>query len=134
MDLEEDWFQPNTYSVWVYSPRLADETDAELLQTPLFLVLFEWEIAGLRGVALSGAWGDLPDLAKPQNEWHVEYASLLQELCVPEQMTSLQLAELIALGQLQRLGEMPKWGEFKEPPGDCLPPDERTPRTPIPNG
>jgi hypothetical protein len=126
MDLEEDWFQPNTYSVWAYSPRLADETDAEMLQKPLFLVLFEWEIAGLRGVALSGAWGDLHDLAKPQTEWHTHYGSLIEELCVPEQMTSLQLAELIALGQLQRLGEMPKWGEFKEPARDCLPPSERT--------
>jgi hypothetical protein len=133
MDVEDDWFRPNTYSVWAYNPGLADEADAELLQTPVFLVLFEWEIAGLRGVHLGGAWGALPDLAKPQDEWNPHYSSLLEELCVPEQMTSLQLAEHIALGHLRRLGEMPKWGEFKEPPSHCLPPAERLSR-PSPSG
>jgi hypothetical protein len=123
-----DWFEPRTYSVWVFKdPSSDEETDP----APIVLfVLFEWEIAGLRGVELRKIYGSLSDLLRPEEERDTEYRSLSKELAMPEWFQGVRLAELIDQGHLQRLGSMPQWGEFSTLPEELLPLAQRKSATP----
>jgi hypothetical protein len=106
------------YSVWAYMPNAEELDNEELFHTPVFLVLWEWEIAEMRSVELVEAWGSIRELQPEdsQRRWDAEYADLCRELIDPsDSFRGRFLAEMIEIGQLQRLGEMPKWGRFKEP-------------------
>jgi hypothetical protein len=107
----EEWFRPGTYSVWAY--------DREGEGTPVFLVLYEWEIASLRGVQLCGAMGSLLDVESPKEEWDTDYKTLRDEVMDPSDMASLQLAQLIYNGNLHRIGPMPRLEGYREPPAGC---------------
>ena len=105
---DEDWFQPGTHSLWLY--------DREGRGTPALLAVYEWELAGLRGVHIEGAWGDLRELKASKGEWDVDYTMLHDEVMEQEQLHSLAFAELVAIGHMRRIGVMPQIEGFTESP------------------
>src|ERR1700688_45981 len=108
---QEQWYQPGTYSVWAY--------DRYGEGQPILLVLYTWEVLGLRGLYLASALGELLDVEKPKAEWDGDYTTLRNEVMEPSQMTSLQLIQLIRAGNLHFIGLMPKLDRYKNPPSEC---------------
>lgn len=104
----EDWFQPGTHSLWLY--------DRKGEGTPALLAVYAWEIAGLRGVYIEGAWGDLHELKASKGEWDVDYTMLHDEVMEQQQLHSLAFAELVATGHMHRIGAMPPTEGFTESP------------------
>jgi hypothetical protein len=112
-----DWFQAGTYSLWIFhltEPEAGDE----------LLVLFEWEIAGLRGLLLHDIWVNADELKEP-NEARAR--SLERELAEPSRFAPLPLAQAIADGDLHRIGRMPAIEGFTAPPYPGLAPPTAEP-------
>jgi len=77
--------------------------------------VYEWEIAGLRGVAIEGTWGDLGELKRSNGDWDVDHEMLYKEASCQEELSVQYFAELVAHGQMLRIGEMPPVGRYAEP-------------------
>lgn len=121
---DSDWFKPGTYSVW------AEKPDPDENHLPALIVLYEWEIEGLRGLSLEGVWGALseldperspaPESEHEQGHWSGPYDFVYKESRRgPEFMHSLGLAEMIHSGALKRIGEMPALPGFTDPPREA---------------
>lgn len=104
----DDWFRPGTHSLWLY--------DREDRGKPALVAVYEWEIAGLRGVYIEATWGDLNELEASNGEWDTDYTMLCQEAREQEQLATLAFAELVAGGTMRRIGTMPPVGDFTESP------------------
>jgi hypothetical protein len=104
----QEWFQPGTHSLWAY--------DREGRGKPALVVVYEWEEAGLRGVYIEGAWGDLRDLSGPKTEWDSDYTMLDRETIEQEELNPLEFARLVAGGHMHRIGAMPLVVGFDQPP------------------
>jgi hypothetical protein len=102
------WFQRGTHSLWLY--------DREGRGQPALLAVYEWELAGLRGVCIEAAWGDLGELKSAKGDWDVDYKMLLGEVIEQEQLSPLHFAELVATGHMHRIGAMPRVDGFSESP------------------
>ncbi len=102
----EDWFQPDTHSLWAY------DRDGDGI--PILVAVYEWETAGLRGVHIERAWGDLLELKDAGGEWDADYEMFHSEVIQQEQLGSRQFAELVADGHMHRIGRLPEG--FKMPP------------------
>lgn len=103
-----DWFQPGTHSLWLY--------DREGRGKPALLAVYEWEMAGLRGVYIENVWGDLLELSDSKDDWDPDYTMLRGEVIAQEQLNPLEFAQLIATGHLHRIGSMPQIEGYIEPP------------------
>ncbi len=103
-----EWFQPGTHSLWLH--------DREGRGVPALVAVFEWEIEGLRGVSIQGAWGDLVELKAAGEDWDVDYTMLHDECMDQEQLDVLTFAELVRGGHLKRIGVMPPINGFDAPP------------------
>jgi hypothetical protein len=97
-----EWFQPNTYSVWVY-----DRGDNE---PPIFFVAYEWERGPLRGVRVESVW--LNQEEDPSRHWD-SYPEREKITGDPESVT---FARLVEEGKAHRIGSLPSIGWFAEPP------------------
>ena len=108
------WFDPGTYSVW------AERPDPDENHKPALLVLYEWEILGMRGLHLVEAWGALSDLQPgSENKWS-SYEGLRDEAFAdPATRHSLGLVRMIHSGHLKRIGKMPALPGFTEPPSEA---------------
>jgi hypothetical protein len=104
----EDWFRPGTHSLWLYIREGQGE--------PALVSVYEWEIADLRGVLVEGAWGDLNELKDGKEAWDVDHQMLCRETIAQDELSVQYFAELVALGQLLRIGEMPPVGKYAETP------------------
>jgi hypothetical protein len=108
------WFRPGTYSVWVEA-----DYDLEEDVRPAFLLLYEWEIVGLRGLFLVEAWGALSVLHEKAEHPGRDHAYTLlydDSRGEPESLHSLGLAKAIQSGELRRVGEMPALPGFTNAP------------------
>lgn len=99
---QADWFQPNTYSVWVYD-RGSDEP-------PIFFVAYEWERGCLRGVRVESVW--LNQEEDPTRRWE-DYPEWEKITGGPE---AVRFARLVEEGKVHRVGAMPKIEQYTEPP------------------
>jgi hypothetical protein len=97
-----EWFQPNTYSIWVY--------DRDDNQEPIFFVAYEWERGGLRGGRIESVW--LSKEEDPHRRWE-EYPESEKITGDPESVTFARLAEE---GKAHRIGVMPPIGRYAEKP------------------
>jgi len=73
-------------------------------------------ISGLRGVLIEGAWGDLHELKTDEATWDVDHKMLSQETIAQDELSVQYFAELVALGQMLRIGPMPPVGKYAETP------------------
>lgn len=103
---DADWFQPNTYSLWVY-----DRGDKD---PPIFLVVYEWERAGFRGVlaagVCAGVWLNIEE--NFTGDWY-DHPAYQEAGGDPE---DIRFARLVEEGKVHRIGSLPSIGWFPEPP------------------
>lgn len=90
--------------------------------------VYEWEIAGLRGVAIDDAWGTFRELTGSEEDWDADHKMLRQETSCQEELSVQYFAELVALGQMLRVGEMPPVGKYAEPASGSQVASAREPR------
>jgi len=103
----EDWFRPGTHSLWLYTREGRGE--------PALIAVYEWENAGLRGVAIDDAWGTFRELTGSEEDWDPDHKMLRQETSCQEELSVQYFAELVAAGQMLRIGEMPPVGRYAQP-------------------
>jgi hypothetical protein len=104
----DDWFRPGTHSLWLYTREGRGE--------PALVSVYEWEIAGLRGILIEGAWGDLHELKGSEEAWDVDHQMLCQETIAQDELSVQYFAELVAGGHMLRIGDMPPIGKYAETP------------------
>jgi hypothetical protein len=102
-EAQTDWFQPNTYSVWVYEH---DEN-----KQPILLVAYEWERVSLRAIRLVGAW-----LSEDWRDENDVWEDCPDFNTVSGGIEASAFAALIEQGKVKRIGAIPPVGAFSKPP------------------
>jgi hypothetical protein len=103
----EDWFRPGTHSLWLYTREGRGE--------PALVAVYEWEIAGLRGITVDDTWGTLRELTEGESDWNADHQMLCKEATRQQKLSVQYFAELVATGHMLRIGEMPPVGKYAEP-------------------
>lgn len=74
----------------------------------MLIAVYEWEMAGLRGVDIMGIWGDISELEAPKDKWNPDYRTLRYEANEQKELHPAEFARLILSGHMHRIGPMPQ--------------------------